>query len=143
MISDKNILKKIMNVDLPEQTYIQVVRFGIIGTFTMLIDMGLLVLWVEVAHIAVLYATAGSFLVASCLNYLLSVKWVFYRGRFEKLWTEFSMFIIFTLMGLGLNQLIMYLGAQCSTKYVLIKIVSIIIVTIFNYLTKKMIVFVK
>ena len=74
----------------------------------------------------------------------MSIAWVFLNGKYSSQFTEFSVFILFTILGLILNQIIMYVGTDLiSLGYIISKMFSIITVTIFNYFTKKFIVFIK
>ena len=120
----------------------QIVRFGIVGGVTAAIDYLTLFILVEYFSVNYLFATAIGFFIGSTLNYILSIFFVFESGRFKTKFAEFSMFIIFTVLGLALNHSIMWFGVDVLVaNYLLIKIVSLIIVTLFNFLTKKFLVF--
>ena len=99
---------------------------------------------VELLDINYLISTAAGFLAGSIINYYLSVKYVFIAGRYKKVETELLIFMAFTLLGLVLNHFVMYSGCEwMNIDYKIVKIISLIIVTIFNYLTKKIFVFKK
>ena len=122
----------------------QIIKFLLVGGATFIVDYLIMVVLVEFLNVYYLISTAIGFLVGSTLNYLLSIKFIFISGKYKKRETEFIIFMIFTIMGLLLNHLIMYF----STSLILLdykfgKIASLIIVTIFNFLTKKFIVFIK
>lgn len=120
----------------------QIIRFAIVGGFTAAIDYIILYLLVEYYDINYLLSTAIGFFVGSSINYILSIIYVFEGGRFRAKGIEFTVFIIFTALGLLLNHLIMWLGVdKIQSSYLLIKIVSLILVTLFNFLTKKYLVF--
>ena len=120
----------------------QVLRFGVVGAVTATIDYIILYILVEYFVVNYLFATAIGFFVGSTLNYALSLFYVFEGGRFNTKFSEFSVFIIFTALGLALNHFIMWLGVDViESNYLLIKIVSLVLVTLFNFLTKKFIVF--
>lgn len=124
-------------VRLPLST--QLVRFGIIGASTVAFDFGLLYVLV---HSARLNCSAFiAFVTASTLNYALSVHYVFVGGRFDK-GPEFMIFMVTTVVGLGLNQLMMWLlVAIAGVNYLSAKCASLAIVTCWNFLAKKKIVF--
>jgi len=89
-------------------------------------------------------SAATGFIAGSALNYILSVLFVFHSGRYSRRTNEFIVFIIITLLGVLLNHGVMYMGHGIFlTNYKVVKVVSLIIVTIFNFLTKKFIVFLK
>lgn len=74
-------------------------------------------------------------------NYWLSVKYVFLAGRFSKA-REFAIFMATTGVGLGLYQLTMWvLVGIAGINYLLAKCASLAIVTCWNFLSKKRIVF--
>lgn len=119
----------------------QLRRFVIIGVCTVAFDFGLLDVLVSVAHLNYFVSAFVAFTTASILNYILSVRYVFLAGRFGKA-DEFTVFMVTTLVGLGLNQLTMWLLVGIAgITYLLAKCVSLTIVTCWNFLSKKRIVF--
>jgi putative flippase GtrA len=137
-------LASLFQSNISENRFVQVLRFTLIGGFTALVDF--LTLWflVEIFHVGYLLSAAAGFLLGSSLNYILSIKWVFFRGRFNKYSTEFSVFILLTFLGLILNQVVMYLFTGLFLlNYLYSKLFALVGVTVFNFLTKKYIVFIK
>lgn len=123
---------------------IQIIKFLIVGGFTFIIDYISMVMLVEVFNINYLISTGVGFIIGSIINYILSAKVVFIGGKYNKLETEITVFMIFTVLGLVLNHLIMYMGCDyLKVDYRIIKIISLIFVTIFNFVTKKIFVFKK
>ncbi len=134
----QNVIFKVLN---KPQIY-QIIKFGIVGMITAAVDYFLLYALVEFYSMNYLTATAIGFFVGSTLNYILSLLFVFEGGRFKSKFTEFSVFIIFTAIGLVLNHLIMWFGVDIlESNYLAIKIISLVLVTLFNFLTKKFLVF--
>jgi putative flippase GtrA len=126
-------------VRLPLTT--QLARFGIIGACTVAFDFGLLYVLVNAAHLNYLISAFVAFVTASTLNYVLSVQYVFVGGRFDR-GPEFTIFMVTTAVGLGLNQLTMWLLVGIAgVNYLLAKCASLTIVTCWNFLSKKRIVF--
>jgi putative flippase GtrA len=125
-------------VRLPLST--QLVRFGIIGGCTVAFDFGLLYVLVHSARLNYFISAFIAFVTASTLNYALSVQYVFMGGRFDK-GPEFMIFMVTTVVGLGLNQLTWLLVAIAGVNYLLAKCASLAIVTGWNFLAKKRIVF--
>lgn len=120
----------------------QILRFGFVGFITAAIDYLTLYVLVEYFAVNYLLATAVGFFIGSTLNYILSLFYVFEGGRFKTKFAEFGVFIIFTALGLALNHLIMWGGVDVlKSNYLFIKIVSLVLVTLFNFLTKKFLVF--
>jgi putative flippase GtrA len=137
-------LTKIISKNISEDNFIQIFRFILIGGFTAMLDFITLFALTDFFNINYLLSAGVGFILGSSINYWLSIKWVFTRGKFNNYASEFSVFILFTFLGLLLNQLIMYICTGLLLwLYLYSKMVAIIIVTIFNYLTKKYIVFLK
>jgi putative flippase GtrA len=119
----------------------QLARFGIIGAFTVSLDLGLLYVLVSIVHINYLLSAFVSSITATALNYLLSVQYVFLTGRFSRR-LEFTVFLLTTGVGLGLNQLTMWtLVGLAGANYLFAKCVSLAVVTSWNFLSKKKLVF--
>lgn len=119
----------------------QLVRFGFIGICTVALDFGLLYFLVRDAYLDYFLSALIAFTAASTLNYILSVKYVFLTGRFGR-GPEFSIFMVTTLVGLGLNQFTMWvLVGLAGINYLLAKCSSLMLVTCWNFLSKKKIVF--
>ena len=115
----------------------QLFRFGIVGGLAFLIDYGLLFLLTEVFNIHYLISSVISFIVSLVFNYILSIKWVFDVTK-KQTYKEIIIFIILSVIGLGINQLIMYIGVDIfEIYYMLVKIGATIIVMIWNFITRK------
>ena len=129
---------------LPNTLPSQIIRFFIVGMITFGLDMVTLVILTEYYQIYYLTSAAFGFIVGSTLNYVLCVLFVFHSGRFKRKTNEFITFIILTFLGLLLNHAIMYLGhGALLINYKWVKIASLVIVTFFNFFSKKYIVFLK
>jgi putative flippase GtrA len=122
---------------------IQVIRFLLAGVFCAGVEFVLFWLLVHLYHVPYLHANMGSLLVAVVLNYFISRKVVFEKGRYSgKL--EFTAFLVFSAMGVALNQfLIWYFVEQAGVEVNLGKVLAIGLAAVFNYFTKKHIVFKK
>ena len=71
-------------------------------------------------------------------NYILSVKWVFDAKAGGNKTQEFIVFIVLSVIGLGINQLFMWLFvAMMHIYYVLSKIIATVIVMVYNFITRK------
>jgi putative flippase GtrA len=119
----------------------QLARFGVIGFSTVSLDFIVLYLLVRTLHASYFWSALTSYIIASIVNYLLSVRYVFLGGRFGKA-QEFTIFMVTTGIGLGLNQLIMWaLAGLGGINYMLAKCASLFVVTCWNFLSKKKLVF--
>ena len=117
----------------------QVFVFGIVGVICFFVDYGFLLLFTEVFGLHVLLSTLLAFVIANVVNYLLSMKFVFERKENFNRVAEFLIFFLFSVIGLGLTELIMWLGTDVfAWDYRLVKILATAIVMVFNFITKKL-----
>ena len=121
----------------------QIIRFLIVGSFTFSIDLVVLVILTSYLNIHYLLSAACGFITGSTLNYFLSITFVFESGRFNKRSKEIFLFFFFTIFGLVLNHIIMYVGhGLILLDYKIAKFISLVLVTAFNFTSKKYFVFI-
>ncbi|MBQ2966604.1 MAG: GtrA family protein [Clostridia bacterium] len=117
--------------------FLQLVKFGIVGVIAACTDVGVLVVLKECLHIDVLLASAISFSVSVTVNYILSMTFVFKSKNQSKL-KEFLVFVALSIGGLGLNQLILWIGVRFTqVYYLIIKFLAMVIVPVYNFITRK------
>ncbi|MCD7880574.1 MAG: GtrA family protein [Clostridiales bacterium] len=118
----------------------QILRFGVVGGLAFLIDYGILAFLTEVVRLNYLLSSAISFSVSVIFNYILSIFWVFdVDSGAKKQGRNFSVFLILSVVGLGINQALMWLQVeQFHLYYLLAKIVSTAIVMVYNFITRKL-----
>ena len=102
-------INKFVNSKLFKQLF----RFGIVGFTAFLIDAGLLYVLTEYLHIYYLISSVISFIVSLIYNYILSIFWVFDVKK-KQTYKEVLLFTILSVIGLGVNQLVMYLKEYLS-----------------------------
>ena len=125
-----------------ESTFIQLFRYGFVGGLAFLVDYGTLVLLTEFAGLHYLLAATISFILGLISNYLLSITWVFNQHKLNNRWVEFLLFAFIGVVGLGLNDAIMFLCTErCGIHYTLSKIIATAIVFFWNFLARKLILF--
>lgn len=118
---------------------LQLIKFGFVGGLCFIIDYGLLTLFTEVAGINYLISSAISFTISVLVNYLLSMRFVFEGREDVNRTSEMIIFVLLSIIGLGLNQLIMWLGVAIAGIYYLItKIFATFLVMIYNFITRKL-----
>ena len=116
---------------------LQIIKFGIVGVIAAVVDVGVLVILKELCNIPVLVSSAVSFSVSVVVNYLLSMKFVFKSGAENKI-REFVIFVILSIGGLCLNQIILWVGVTfTSVYYLVVKILAMVIVPVYNFITRK------
>lgn len=120
-----------------KKLFIQLFKFGIVGVVAAIVDVGLLTLLAEKFGVDVLISAAISFSVSVIVNYICSMKFVF-LGKKQNKWKEFIIFLVLSMGGLLLNQLIMWFGVKWfSSHYLLVKVLAMLIVPIYNFITRK------
>lgn len=118
-----------------------IVRYSIVGGLTAAVEFSLLIFQVEFLSINYLLANVISFILAHLFNYILSRLWVFESGNIKKR-IEFSLFMVFVGGGMLINQtLLWFFVDQVQIRYEISKAISIGVVIIWNYLTRKYIIF--
>lgn len=117
----------------------QVGRFTVVGAICFLIDYFLLYIGTE--YIGFHYLVSGmiSFCVSVTVNYWLSSCFVFEmrstNGRTAIL------FVLLSLIGLLINEgVLVFLTEWCASHYMLSKIAATGIVTIYNFVSRKMLI---
>lgn len=118
----------------------QILKFGVVGGIAFLIDYSLLYILTEYAKIPVLYSSVISFSVSVIFNYILSTKWVFTTKEKQTL-KDFIIFVLLSVIGLGINQLIMYLGVdKLNMYYMIVKLFATAVVMVYNFISRKLII---
>lgn len=126
-----------MNKFLNKKLIQQILKFGVVGGLAFLIDYGLLYLLTEYLNIYYFISSIISFIISLIFNYILSVKWVFDVDKKQTI-KEITLFVVLSIIGLAINQLIMYIGVdKLSLYYMLVKLISTVIVMIWNFITRK------
>lgn len=117
----------------------QIFKFGIVGGIAFIIDYLTLIICKEVIGISILLSAAIAFTVSVVFNYILSVKWVFDVNKEKSEKRNFIIFIIFSIIGLILTEIIMWFGTDIiKIHYLIVKIIATAIVMVFNFITRKM-----
>lgn len=120
-----------------DRPMVQFLRYGVVAAVGLVVDFGGLVLFKEVLHWHYILAATGSFIVALVVNYAMSMLWVFPKSRFSRQ-REFMMFGVIGLLGLGLNDLLMWvLTSRLGLFYVLSKAVATVAVFFWNFFARK------
>lgn len=117
---------------------IQIFKFAIVGGVATIIDFVFLYLFREFCHFPVLVSNTLSFCISVIYNYIASVRWVFDVNKEKDARNQFVIFIVFSVLGLLLNNAIMWITVDfLSIYYLLAKVVATVIVMVFNFVTRK------
>lgn len=117
----------------------EVIRFAFTGGVCFVLELLCLTLLVEVFHLNVLIATALAFLVSVAANYVICIKWVFIGAENGGAGVK-ATFLLTSGVGLGLNELFMWLmTGVMGIHYMIAKVISTLLVMVWNYFTKRMV----
>lgn len=116
----------------------QFMKFGIVGVIAFVIDYGVMIFLTEVFGVPYLISTTISFVVSVIFNYFASMRFVFKRKDDMSRRREFIIFIVLSVCGLGINDLLMWLMVDSLyIDYRLSKIVVTGVVAVWNFVTRK------
>ena len=112
----------------------QLFRYVVVGGVSFVVDYGLLYLLTERAGIHYLLSATCSFLAGLTVNYLISIRWVFGRSRSGSRLTEFLLFGVIGVVGLLLNNLLLWLLTDgLQLHYMVSKLVTALLVLCWNF----------
>ena len=135
-------LLKVFHINLKDKTkklFLQIFKFGIVGGIAFVIDYSIMVICKELLHFSVLLSAFFGFTTSVIYNYIASVKWVFDVNEDKSKTKNFIIFVIFSVIGLILTEVIMWFGTDIlKISYLIVKIVATILVMIFNFVTRKL-----
>ena len=117
----------------------QIFKFGIVGGIAFIIDYGIMVISKELLGFSILLSAGLGFTISVIFNYIASIKWVFDVNKEKDEKKNFVLFIIFSVIGLILTEVIMFIGTDIiNINYLIVKIAATAIVMVFNFITRKM-----
>ncbi len=117
----------------------QILKFGVVGGIAFVIDYGILFLLAKVIGLNELISAAISFIVSLTFNYFLSTKWVFDAKKQTP--KEVIIFVLLSVVGLGINELLIYLGTKkLGIDVMIVKLFATAIVMVYNFITRKLII---
>ena len=122
---------------------VQAFRYLISGGTAFLVDTALLTLLTELfGREHLLLWTAVAFATGLLITYLFSILWVFDNRSMKSRTAEVSVFVLIGIIGLGLTELLMWILAQkAGLHYLLSKIVTTVLVFVWNFAAKKLLLF--
>ena len=120
----------------------RILRYFAVGGAAACVDIGLFMLFAGGFGLPYLWVAAGSFLVATLVNYVLSVRFVFESGRrFRRRWELILVYLV-SGIGLALNQAILAAGVEIAGLGLLAaKLVATGTVFFWNYLSRRFFIF--
>lgn len=116
----------------------QFMKFGIVGVIAFIIDYGVMIFLTEVFGVPYLISTTISFVVSVIFNYFASMRFVFKRKDDVSRRREFIIFVVLSVCGLAINDVLMWLMVDSLfIDYRISKIVVTVVVAVWNFVTRK------
>jgi len=113
-------------------------KFGVVGVIAFALDYGFMIFFTEVFHIDYLISATASFIISVVFNYYASMRFVFSRKEEMSRRREFIIFVVLSVIGLIINDIAMWAGVDFfGFDYRIVKIVATLVVSIWNFVTRK------
>jgi len=130
-----------MNDIIIRGLFFKFIKFGIVGFSGLFVDFGITYLCKEVFKIQKYIANAIGFTLAASTNYILNRIWTF-RSTNPDIVVEFLEFFIISLVGLGINTLIIWLlVSKLRLNFYVSKGIATIVVMLWNFFANLLITF--
>lgn len=116
----------------------QMMKFGVVGIIAFIIDYGLLAILNKGFGIDAIVSATVSFTVSVVFNYMASMRYVFSHKEDMSRRREFIIFVVLSIIGLIINDVLMWVGIALFVVDPLItKIPVTAIVMVWNFVTRK------
>ena len=121
-----------------EKLLAQIMKFGVVGVIAFFIDYGVMVLLTEMFGVPPVASATVSFIVSVVFNYVASMRYVFSHREGMSRRREFVIFVVLSVIGLGINDAIMWVGTETvAFDYRVVKIFATAVVMVWNFVTRK------
>ena len=129
----------------------QILKFSVVGGLSFVIDFVVYAVLCNILQVHYIVAGVAGFAVSVIVNYVLSMKFVFASRDDMPKDKEFIIFVVLSLIGMGVNSLILYLCIDIlyvywmwlnnmmdiETMNLFAKVAATAIVMIYNFVTRK------
>ena len=135
-------VRKALFTEKTESTVVQLFRYTFVGGLAFIVDFGTLFILTEYLNLFYLISAGIAFILGLITNYALSVNWVFSNRTLDSKGMEFFLYTVIVLIGLGLNELLLWtLTDLLSIYYLFSKIITAIIIYLWNFFARKYLLF--
>lgn len=150
------IIRKNLEDHVLKKLLAQIIKFGFVGVICFLIDFAISTGLVALLRGAIgenAAALAGGFFgftISVVVNYILSMKYVFTRNEELGRKKEFVIFIILSIIGLGINELVIWICTKIYNAnpnladiidfvawFAAAKIIATAVVMVYNFISRK------
>ena len=116
----------------------QIMKFGVVGVIATVIDFGVMIFLTEVFGINPVVSATISFTVSVIFNYLASMRYVFSHREGMSRQREFVIFIVLSVIGLVINDALMWVGTEMTpVDYRIVKVLATAVVMVWNFVSRK------
>ncbi|MBM6905687.1 GtrA family protein [Collinsella tanakaei] len=116
----------------------QIMKFGVVGVIATVIDFGVMIFLTEVFGINPVASATVSFTVSVIFNYLASMRYVFSHREGMSRQREFVIFIVLSVIGLAINDALMWVGTELTpVDYRIVKVLATAVVMVWNFVSRK------
>lgn len=119
----------------------QILKFGVVGIIATVIDFGVLYVLSQPLGMDPVISAGISFCVSLVFNYVASMRYVFTHREDMSRSREFVIFLVLSLIGLAINEVIMAAGVTVLGSSALAvmgtKVLATAIVMVWNFVSRK------
>lgn len=120
----------------------QFIRYTFVGGIAFVVDASLLFALTRYLGVHYLISAAFGFCMGLALNYTLSILWVFDRRSIENKFKEFAIFTLIGIVGLGFNEVFLWLFTEfCAFHFMISKFFATIFVYLWNFFVRRYLLF--
>ncbi|MCF8227737.1 MAG: GtrA family protein [Bacteroidales bacterium] len=126
---------------MTEEFFYKFLKFGLVGFSGLFVDYGFTFVCKEWLKIQKFISNSIGFTMAATSNYVLNRIWTF-KSTNPDIAVEYTEFLIISLIGLGINNFILWLILKkFRINFYLAKLFAIAVVTIWNFLANALFTF--
>ncbi len=125
-----------------DKTSVQLFKYFFVGGIAYCADFGSLFILTDIVKVHYLISAAIAFTLGLITNYTLSIFWVFSKRTVSDKKLEFIIFSVIGLVGLALNEVIIWFFTETAHfHYLISKVFSTVVVFFWNFFARKKILF--
>lgn len=134
----KTIHDLVESLGIRNESLKQCIKYLLVGGACTLLDFFILYILAEYGGVNYLVSSIFSFLVGVVLNYFLCIYWIFRVRLINSRPLEFSLYVVISLVGLGINTFIIWLFTACwGIYFMLSKLFASCVTYFWNFLARK------
>lgn len=125
-----------------DNTIFQLIRYTFVGGIAFIVDFSTLFFLTQYSSVHYLLSAAIGFTLGLCINYFLSILWIFKNSTYKSRQLEFLLFTTIGIIGLGITELSIWsLTYLFEIHYLFSKLITTIVVYLWNFFARKYLLF--